>query len=385
VASAAPIPLFAARQSFYVPTFALYAQGKKVDRQAIHDVMSVTYVDNEKKVDTFTLNVNNWDPTTRRPRYWGFPKQDEVPKTAAIFAPGNELSLYMGYEDDRRLMMVGVVKDVRIDFPQSGASNITLDCQSVALDKMKQQRATDVWTEKTDSQVAKSLGERHLNIDVETDGKAAAAEKPIPYLLMYNEYPIAFLQKRAALRAYVVQLIEEASGGSVSRRLYFGPSEHVEKPVYELEWGKSLLQFSPKFNTSNQVKKVNVHCNDRKQDEPYVASATVSSAAPDINADHHPTIDDHGRVVDIVDHPTHTREEAERIAKDKVRRQVQKLLRATAVTIGLPDLRAGRKVVISGTDYRLDGTWHIEAATHTIDDSGYLTTLSLRREKKGRQ
>ena len=49
--------------------------------------------------------------------------------------------------------------------------------------------------------------------------------------------------------------------------------------------------------------------------------------------------------------------------------------------VGLPDLRAGRVVTIDGVGARLYGTYFVTKTTHTIDDSGYITTFDCRREQ----
>ena len=49
-------------------------------------------------------------------------------------------------------------------------------------------------------------------------------------------------------------------------------------------------------------------------------------------------------------------------------------------TVGLPDLRAGKRVRVVGLGKRFSGLYFVTKTTHTIDDSGYQTQFTARRE-----
>jgi phage protein D len=57
------------------------------------------------------------------------------------------------------------------------------------------------------------------------------------------------------------------------------------------------------------------------------------------------------------------------------------MVKCTGASVGLPDLRAGRKAEIAGLGPRLSGEYFITESTHTIGDSGYRTTFAARRER----
>jgi phage protein D len=61
--------------------------------------------------------------------------------------------------------------------------------------------------------------------------------------------------------------------------------------------------------------------------------------------------------------------------------KLKQLVEATGTTVGLPDLRAGQKVKIIGLGKRFSGTYFVIKTTHTINDSGYVTKFTARREK----
>src|SRR5260370_39528554 len=111
-------------QDFYVPTYRILVRSKEV--QVESDVISLTYTDSLKDVDSFTLIVNNWDPNAGV-------TPDGKAKTAAFkysdkntFNPWQETELYMGYyhngKDERRRMLVGEITTMAPTFPASGPS-----------------------------------------------------------------------------------------------------------------------------------------------------------------------------------------------------------------------------------------------------------------------
>jgi phage protein D len=89
-----------------------------------------------------------------------------------------------------------------------------------------------------------------------------------------------------------------------------------------------------------------------------------------------------------------TQQEADRLARDLLRRRLKEMLQATGTTVGLPDLRAGRKLGIAGFAQRtardtptglpnvIEGEYYVTESTHTIGASGYRTEFSARREGK---
>ena len=82
----------------------------------------------------------------------------------------------------------------------------------------------------------------------------------------------------------------------------------------------------------------------------------------------------------IVNEPQFTLAQAERRAASKMTERLQKLVEANGTTIGLPQLRAGQRVVIDDVGRRFRGVYVLTKTTHTINDSGYLTKFSAYRE-----
>jgi len=75
--------------------------------------------------------------------------------------------------------------------------------------------------------------------------------------------------------------------------------------------------------------------------------------------------------------------DAKALAQGILKDRMKEIVKASATCVGLPDLRAGRNVQLSGMGARFDGTYFITDTTHTINDSGYVTKFNARREQDG--
>ena len=59
-------------------------------------------------------------------------------------------------------------------------------------------------------------------------------------------------------------------------------------------------------------------------------------------------------------------------------------IKATAVTIGIPTLRAKTNVAIKGVGRKFSGIWYVTSVRHQIGDGGYLCELKLRKNAAGK-
>ena len=86
----------------------------------------------------------------------------------------------------------------------------------------------------------------------------------------------------------------------------------------------------------------------------------------------------------MVDKPVFTQREADELARAILLERSKDLVKASGTCIGLPDLRAGQRIKISGLGARFSGEYFVTDTTHTINDSGYITKFNVRREDLGK-
>lgn len=369
-------------ESFYVPEFEVRLAGQDLPLDVVRDVMSVTYKDSLKEIDSFELMINNWDASKARPKY--LPASD--PAFERLFDPGAKVTVKMGYLGKLRLMLTGTITTLEPDFPGGGAPTLSVSGLN-ELHEFRTEQHTFAWENKRDSEIAQDLGRRPrqrnrpgLGMTVRTN--PAPHESAEPYVFMDNLHDIVFLLQRARRHGYEF-VLREGDATSSERYLYFGPSQRqTEAPTYLLEWGKSLVSFRPTVTTANQISEVVVHGWDRTRNrriEGKAAWKDLYPAGPERRRMER-LAEAFGQRREIVtDQPVHTRAQAKQRARDILRERLQGMVEATGKTVGLPDLRAGRHVEIAGFGPLLDGRYYVLESTHTIGE-GYQTEFKARRE-----
>lgn len=396
-----PIPALGSENpfdAFYRPSFEITTAddedlpkdgrpGNPISDKVLHDIESVSYVDNVEEADSFTLTITNWDAERRKLKYYGYPARpssDDDKKFSTFFEPSGhdkpkKFQLRLGYQGNLRTMMVGYVSNIETSFPQDAAPTLKVQALDV-LAKSRQQKFTWRWENKTDSQIAQELSQKPtargrpgLGITIRT---SPLDEKPHPRVAMRATTVPAFLLERAKLHAYSFFPVLGSQPA-----FYFGPSEvlHIPRDAYELEWGKTLLDFTPTLKTSGQPRTVTVRASNRSGTGRIQAKAALKDFK--LNSDLHVYLDGLGEDKEISDRVVRTNDEAMDLAKSTMRTALKSLLEVTGSTIGLPDLRAGQVIKIKGVDYRFDGEYFVTQTTHTLDTNGYKTTFKARREQ----
>jgi phage protein D len=384
----ATVPIFA-NQNFYAPRFEIKLRGQNLHQTVIRDVQEVSYSDSLDKLDAFDFTLHDWDPVLRLPKYSSPYDETGQPRTlpdnrpVPNFDPGAKVELRMGYygAEDTRLMMTGQVVSLTPSFPSSGAPTLRVRALSLLYTLQKRQE-TLVFENKTDSDIAQEIA-NGLDIEVEIPPGQSANETPHEYIALRNEYPIIFLMGRARRLGYDLYVKLPDNGGAP--RLFFGRTP-TSQAVYELEWGKSLIQLTPTVKTKGQIKEVKVRgWNPLGQGEDRIIEGTAT--LQDIN----PQLPDAQllRSIDaalaetqevVVDDPIRDAQEAQLMARGILADKLKDLVTGRGSTVGLPDLRAGRSIAIKGLGPRYSGRYVVTETTHTIGSSGYTTEFSARLE-----
>jgi phage protein D len=388
-----------ARQGgFYVPRFEIKVAGASLPLDVLRDVMQVTYKDSVKELDSFEVTVNNWDADKKQFKYVGAETADSLKKNPLhnLFNPcGHEVDLLMGYgSKPLTLMLRGNFTTMEPNFPSGGGSTLAVRGLNV-LHKLRTSRHSYFWEKQTPSAIALSMpklpqdntpGKNRFPVQVDIDAQAAQSEHPIDYIAQTNQFDIEFLLALALRMNYVVFVKEEEKNGDThvkERRLYFGPSDgnnpSIRPVTFELKWGLSLIDFKPTLTTANQIKSVTVNGFNRDKKTPIAGTATVESlTVNDDERENFASCD--AREERVEDEPYFTQGQAEERAKNLLRQRNRDMVKASGTCIGLPDLRAGRCVVIGNLGSRFSGRYFVTETTHTISDSGYITKFNARRE-----
>jgi uncharacterized protein len=402
MATQTPIPIFAQTETFYVPQIQLYVSGQMLQDNVIDDVLQVTYKDSINEIDSFSIEINNWDADYQTFKF-APPLVTPTNDYTGVFDPGAQIELWMGYQNNMRRMLRGNITSLTPTFSQSAAPTLSISGLN-ELQQFRTEQHTYSWLDgtKTDTDIAKELcgwpvrsGQPGLGLAIDTN--PMPNEMPDPVVFMNNQYDIVFLLERARRRGYEVYLEDEGTPST----LYFGLSQNaVNAPVYQLEWGKSIVSFMPTLSTAKQISSVTVKGWDRKSNTAISETYTLQQLWKDEKksaaeiARLTQIAQAYGNRSEVVtDQPAHTKKEAQDRARAILEDQSKKLIEAKVTTVGLPDLRSGCTVEIIGfgvtTDASgnlygassdFDGEYFVTESTHTIGNSGYTTEFSARRE-----
>lgn len=383
--------------AFYVPQFELRIKGVGLPRDVLRDVREVTYSDDINEVDNFQITVNNWDPEKRAYKYIGSETPESLEGSSdesvrhRLFDPcDKEVELWMGYAGKLQLMMKGIFIRLTPNFPSSGGPTLTVGALNL-LHRFRGEKHTKAWERKRPSEIASeftlSNPATHTELKVVPDPNAQNSETQLPYLMQDAQYDLTFLMSLARRNGYVLVLQEERTddrGNVIPARVYFGPSNGagIQQATVQLGWGSSLAEFKPTLTTANQIKSVTVRGWNRDTKQAIIGVANISDENINFNGDLKQLLDVcvDPRVEQVVNEPVFTQEEANNRARYILLNRFREMVTASATTVGVPDIRAGRNVIITGAGARFSGNYFVTQTTHTIGDSGYTMQFNARRE-----
>jgi uncharacterized protein len=363
-------------QDFYVPAFEMRLRGANVSRDVIRDVMQVSFKDSLTEVDSLDVTINNWDAQTRAFKY----------SDAYLFDPGTEIELWMGYHDSSlKLMITGEIVELRPSFPSAGQPTLGIHGLDL-LHRLRKKQETWTYKAMTDTEIAREIAGRLGITLAPLSPDLLAVETRYDYLLQDNAYDIVFLRDRARRIGYDLWVRESDTDGSGKPpELCFAPSTSVKRPTYELVYGRSLIEFQPNLSTANQVGSVVVRGWDAVNKQEFVHKATLNDLATrglgpqGRNQTLYRSFS--GREEVVATKIVASQHEAKQLALETLQLIAEGLVTGTASVVGLPDLRAGNVVMISGIGTRFDGRYFVTESTHTISDAGYVTQFGFRREE----
>jgi phage protein D len=352
--------------TFYAPEYCVKVAGQQLYEKG-SDFLSVQIKDSIKDLSTFELTLNNWDDGGDGGKP-GF-KYTEDEDTITL---GQQVELQMGYADAPALteMMTGEITAMDPQFPSAGAPTITIRGLD-RLHRMRNRPKSFAWKGKTDKQIAQKIAAQNgLGFQGDDTGPSQ------PLVPQDNMDDIAFLLERAKRINFEVFVKDDV--------LYFVKCREGQDPVLTLEWGTSLMSFSPSLTLSKQVSKVTVRSWHPSEGR-LIQKTAERSKLSDISSGGKNA----GQVLDeaigeskeeiITSEAVLSDEDAQLLAESVLKRSSYAFITGNAQTVGIPSLRAGVNVKLTGLGKRFDGPYYVTESTHKIDGSGYTTSFSVRK------
>jgi phage protein D len=371
---------------YYAPDYRIEIEGQELDPKSKGDILEVKVVMDMENMTSFELNVNNWDDKTFFFKYSDKPTD---PKQVT-YDLGNRVHVKMGYAGNLLSMARGQITTLAPKFPESGSPTISISGLDGML-KLRDRKPTDKDVKKfvnqSDSDIATIIGQRN-GLDV----KVTKTTEKHDLVVQKNQDDAQFIMERAKRIDFDCFVQTDPDTGKDT--LYFvkptdGRSSDKIR-VYEFEWGKNLINFSPQLTISRQVSKVTVRgwSAELKDVFEYTAepkdlpgggggggkgTSGPEAAEKQLN----------GKQEVVVDAPVTSQEEAKKLAISLLAERAYEFITGSGQVIGLPDLRPGDNVFLKNLGKRFSGEYYVKKVEHSLGNNGYTTNFDVRRVYDG--
>ncbi len=341
-------------RNFIAPAFKLLISNK----DAVREGMAITSLSVDTKSsgesDIVTFTISNAYNLIKRDFMW----------LDKLLVLGKTIEVHLGYTDRLTPVFFGYITAVDVKFPKGGTPELTVTGMDLTF-KMMRGRNTKTWSNKKISDIVREVGQLHGANQFVID----ATNKQFPKLPKKPENDYQFLQDLALSLNYECFV--------VGKTLYFRRKHKSKKPLLTLAWGKHLLSFDVEYNLAEQVTKVHVKSWDSKTQKVIEASSdSVNKIGTNskTGADLLRTL---GQFEEHLLINAEDMQDAKTKAEAAMNERAMKLVTGNGECIGLPEIRAGRYIQLDGLGSRLNQTYYIKSATHTIDESGYTTHFEV--------
>jgi len=278
---------------------------------------------------------------------------------------GNTVEVHMGYRDKLNLLFFGYITNIEYDFSSGDTPTISVTAMDISFFMMRDGEPK-IWSNTTIEKVVRELGGKYgiTNHSIRPTNKTEekiAKNVESDYDFIMNE------AKRLNYDFFVV-----------GKRLYFRNKNEDTTPVMKLEWGKQLTSFRVEHDIADQVTKVVVIGKPKNKKTVFKATSTSVTKIGSNSKTGPNLLKKLGEFVEVLQRTVDDQADAQKQADARMQEHSEKLVVARGATIGLPELRAGRYITISGLGGSLNSTYYIEKAQHQYDSSGYKTSLTLK-------
>lgn len=352
----------------YVPTFEMKVEGDTLKPEIAKTILEITITEYLSGSSSFSFRLND-------------PKLEFIQKKDGLFNEGKKVEISIGYVGSKsnnapktRKMIVGKITALTADFPNSGPA--TLEVQgydlSYCLTHGTYYRKYDPPT--SDSEIVKDIASKKIGLRT-TDTSIDSTPQRTEPRVQDNITNQTFLDKLAQANGYFHWVEDDT--------LYFKrnppePKQPKQPKQISLEWGKTLISFSPRLSTAGQVHEIQVLGRDQNQQQGVSGSAkrtakadailsSTGKQAIDLNSN-----DPSKRV--IADASVSSEQEAKTRAESLQNQQEQRLITSYGNTVGDPNLQVGTVLKLSGLG-RFNGEYTATQVTHTIGEQGYQTSF----------
>lgn len=347
-------------QETVVPDISIRVNGREIPSATRHDLLSVIVHEDLNAASMFTIRLHNWDMV----------KLQYTWSDDSLFAPGNEVEIWMGYVDQLKKIMIGEITSLEPLFLAEEIPTVIVRGMDHR-HRLFRGRKTRSFTQAKDSAIAQQIAQQAGLRAKVTDSKVT-----LEYVLQHNQTDMEFLRHRAGRIGYEV-FVE-------SKTLYFQPHRHDSKEAITLSLDNDIMEFCPRLTTISQVGERVVRGWDPKQKKEILGKAAAGQESSTMG----------GRVTGPkatnsvfgktsaahVVTPIFSKAEADQMALGQFNESALTYIEGDGLCLGRNDLHAGMVIAIESAGTRFSGLYYVTAVEHGITFSqGYQTRFTVQR------
>ena len=343
---------------FYIPFFEIKINDQLLEDQYLKSITGVNFSFDLKNTDMCTIQVSNCDIS------W-------IDEKEGIFSEGNEVEIRYGYHNDYEeySTFYGEICSIEPQFPMTGIPTLTVRVYDLSHRLKNGVNLQDPYRNVKDSDIALKIAERH-QLDAEVDVTDEIFER----VYQKEKRDFQFLFNRAKSIGYDFYVQEKT--------LYFILSEDKIPEIYFLSWKENLIQFNPRLNTSTIISEVEVRGWDpklkkeiisiKRLDQSLLEDVLSSKALRQISSSPNKKKKEINRSI-------RSQQEAQKRANTILKENINKILSASGSCIGLPNLKPGTILDISGLGERFSGEYFVTSSTHSLGTGAYTTNFNVEK------
>jgi phage protein D/phage baseplate assembly protein gpV len=338
-------------EPFYAPRFTIRISGLTMAADITDQVTQLTVETDLDLAGTFSFTLRN---------------ADNAVLDSALFDLGKTVEIHLGYGNDLGAAFLGEVTAIEPTFPQDGSPVVRIGGYDKSYKLRRSQPKPTTYEYMSDSDIAVQIAVENGLVPV-VDPTPDFSEA-VPQV----ESDMAFLKARARRHFFDVYVEWD--------RLHF-QFPRPQAAAHVLEWGRNLSNFSPRISSAGLagLQVIRGYNQELAQTILGIALAAdfdldnleerLGSSALDLLA----SLVRKGRGSQTVDNPL----DAVVVARSLLADLLEGMYEGTGSCIGIPELTAGRYIVIQGVGRRFSGTYRLRKVTHRIDDSGFHTDFTI--------
>lgn len=349
--------------NFYAPRFEIMIKGQKLVLEISKTILNVTVNEKLDEGANFELTIHDeFDMNKQKFKWLDHP----------LFSVGNQVSINMGYGDNLHTLIIGNITSLESSFFSGETPTITIQGQDLSYDYLKRATPERTFVDKSYSDIARTIStEAGLNSEVD-----------------YTEKLEPFIRKNSNVTYYsFLKSIAKKVGFTfyVDRKtMNFIRPKDDEREILKMELGKDIISFNPTMKTTKLYSEVEVRGhNPRDPNTPLIGRARAGSERnqePGKNkgsqvAERLPGLKKLVNTNIIVNSVEH----ANAIALAKLNQASDTFIEGNGECIGLPQIRPGITIILDKMGERFTGKYYVKTSTHTMNDSGYRTRFTVKR------